>query len=37
MFRCSQTTIRERITALPDGGVTAPKHFGAALTLQTPN
>jgi len=25
------TTIRERINALPDDGVTAPKHIGAVL------
>jgi len=32
MFRCSYTIIRERINALPDDGVTAPKHVEAVLT-----
>jgi len=31
MFRCSHTIIRERINALRDDGVTAPKHVGAVL------
>jgi hypothetical protein len=31
MFRCSHTIIRERINALPDDGVTAPKYVGAVL------
>ena len=39
MFRCCHTIIRERITrastsnALPDDGVTAPKHVGDVLML----
>jgi len=39
MFRCSHTIIRERIisastnNALPEDGVTAPKHVGAVLML----
>jgi hypothetical protein len=31
MFRCSHTFNRERINALPDDGVPAPKHVGAVL------
>jgi len=31
MFRYSYTNIRERINALPDDGVTVPKHDGAVL------
>ena len=31
MFRFSYTITRERINALPDDGVTAPKHVGAVL------
>jgi len=40
MFRCSHTIIRERIicvcntsNALPDDGVTAPKHVAAFFML----
>ena len=33
MFQCSHTIIRERINALPDDSLTAPKHVGASFNV----